>query len=192
VQGDKAARFERCLALPLGCEFSSSGFMKTRAAPNRVPLSLKQFYTRSLFLPFAVMLLGFLLFLIGFGLPSPQPRSTVAGVGGLLSLVGFYSVVPYCVFLILAWPLVLSRQSGPVLGRLSWLVPPIIAIGITMFLVVGALVQGGSSPFQRGLLFVWAGVPLIVGYIYVVIIQLARVIATRAGWVRDSASSSEG
>lgn len=166
--------------------------MKARAGPNRVPLTVRQFYTRSLFLPFAVMLLGFLLFLIGRALPSPQHWSLLTRVGALLSAVGAIGFIPYCAFLILAWPLALSRQSGRTLGRLSWLVPPIIAIGVAIFLVVMSVIQEGSSPFQAGFLFVWLAPVLVVGYSYVVIIQLARIIATKAGWVQDSQSPADG
>lgn len=160
--------------------------MNTHAEPDRAPLSLRQFYRRSLFLPLAIMLVGFLLFVIGRALPSPQPRTAVAGVGGFLSLVGVFGFVPYCAFLVLAWPSVLSRQDGRTLGRLSWLVPPLIAIGVAIFLGLGRAIQGESSPFRPGFIFVWSGLALIVGYAYVMIIHLSRFIATKKGWVRDS------
>ncbi len=153
---------------------------------ERAPLTLKQFYLRLLFLPFGIMLVGFVLFVIGRALPSPQPRTAVAGVGGFLSLVGAFGFVPYCAFLILAWPLVKSGLQGRTLGRLSWLVPPIIAIGVWLFLGLGRAIQGEPSPFRPGLLFLWSGLTLIVGYGYVVIIQLARFIAIKKGWVQDS------
>ena len=162
--------------------------MTTRTKPSRVPLSLKQFYTRSALLPFAVTLSGFLLFLIGRALPSPQPQTAVSGVGGLLSLIGVFGFVPYCIFLALAWPLVLSRQSGRTLGRLSWLTPPIIAVGVALFLGLGRAIQGAPSPFRPGFVVFWSGLALVVGYGYVVAIHVALFFATRAGRVKGSDS----
>ncbi len=162
--------------------------MSIRVQTPRVPLSLRQFYTRSALLPFAVTLLGFLLFLIGRALPSPQPQTAVAGVGGFLSLVGVFGFVPYGVFLILAWPLVLSRQSGRTIGKLTWLTPPIIAVGVAIFLGLGRAIQGEPSPFRPGFLLFWSGLALAVGYAYVVAIHLALFFATRAGRVKKSDS----
>jgi hypothetical protein len=164
----------------------SRSFMKTRPERDRIPLSLKQFYTRGLFLPFVVMVLGFLLFAIGRALPSSRSASAVGGFGGFLSLVGVFSFVPYGAFLILAWPFALAHQGGRTLARASWLVPPIIAIGVAIFLGAGRAIQGEPEPFRPGFLLVWSGLALIVGYTYVAIIHFARVIASKAGWIRDN------
>ena len=168
-------------------QFSMIMSLSPLLEPRMGRLTRIEFYVRAAFLPFIVPAAGLCLLLLGRLLPRSIASTAIAGVGGILSLVGAFSVIPYCIFLFFFLHF-RTKLSESAMNRVSWLLPLIFAVAVAVFLGISGAIREEPSLYRPGFLLVWSGLVLAVGYAYVFLIRLILVVALKTGLVEQKPS----
>lgn len=149
----------------------------------RKPITLEQFYRRSLVLPFvlpiAAALVGVASYILGFS------ESKFAEALGFVIFTSLWSTIPYALFAALVvWRVRRRRPTSREMRWSVWLAPMIIAVP---FAAAFAMPHFWHREWEDGRFAIafMGSFALLIGYGYVLLIEFARVMAERGGWVRD-------
>jgi hypothetical protein len=141
----------------------------------------RRFYAFAAALPLVAPLAGAAVG--GLGMHNERQAPGMATkVGVLLAFIGFYSTVPYLLFLLLSWRR-LRRADAAGLRRIAWLTPLLIAIPFAPVFALTSGSGGGVSAFAMaaGIGAAWA---LVTGYFYVAVIEAARMLGMWSGLLK--------
>ncbi len=129
-------------------------------------------------LPLVVPFAAILVLAIGSHVGRQAPRA-ITGWALLFVIIGLYSTLPYLLFLLVArkW---LVRADAATLRKIAWLAPILIAIPFAPVFALTAGSGGGVREFMNamGIGAAWA---LVVGYLFVVVIEAVRALAIWSG-----------
>ncbi|MDQ3698919.1 MAG: hypothetical protein M3373_13010 [Gemmatimonadota bacterium] len=156
-------------------------------------MTVQEYYARALWLPVAVPAVAALLVLVGVlsgGRVAPAEGTAlsevVLGWAALIVFVGAWSLVPYAVFaLVVAIWIHRHRPRARNIRRVAWLAPLLIGIPFGVVLWTPLLGSGADFPGTMAAAAVYAVCAVVVGYAYLLPIELALLVAQRFGWVEN-------
>jgi len=145
-------------------------------------MKVQTFFHRALLTPLFVAVLGYIVFfaLASEKITSPLLR-TVGDLAGLSMLASLFAFVPFSLYAgAVYW--IARPQSERVLRLALWLAPLTIGAGFASAMFFGS---GGSLRDENAIVALpgMAAPGLIVGYLQVIAIELALIVARRRNWV---------
>ena len=148
------------------------------------PIGADQYYRRSALLPFIIfactaVVWGVTLMRGSAGMES----SPFVRAAQILAVVHVYALIPYSVLLCIAILWIRRAKSAPSVRQVMWSTPLVLALGVTAFIfLTEALKEQSVAPPIKSI--AWGLGTAIVGYAYVVVIEVGMLIARRLGLIR--------
>lgn len=148
-------------------------------------MTTQGYFRAALLLPVAATALGATCYGLGMLVTGRYPAVNIAlGVGTLFAGAGLYSLPFYTFFAVWAWQWSRRPRSAAAIHSLVWVAPLVVGLPAALLFGAGGWVRSRGVMLGVANAYLWTVGALVVGYFYVVLIELGFVIGRITGVIR--------